>query len=55
MVPLQKAMEDDESEDTLYCKTLIPIMKQLPLKKKRLAKIKISQLPYQLEFDEDNM
>lgn len=34
---LQKAMKDDKSEDALYCKSLIPILKQLPLKKKRLA------------------
>ena len=43
-------------EDTLYCKSLIPILKGLPPKKKRLAKIKISSLLYDIEFGnvEDN-
>ena len=36
--------------DTLYCKSLIPILKGLPLKKKRLAKIKVSSLLYDIEF-----
>ena len=33
--------ESEDCEDALYCKRLAPIMKALPLKKKRLAKIKI--------------
>ena len=37
-------------EDTLYCKSLIPILNGLPLKKKRLAKTKISSLLYDIEF-----
>ena len=37
-------------EDTLYCKSLIPILKGLLLKKKRLAKIKKSSLLYDIEF-----
>ena len=44
--------ESQDCEDALYCKSLVPIMKALPLKKKRLAKIKISQLLFHLEFYE---
>ena len=42
----------DECEDTLYTRSLIPILKGMPLKKKRLAKIKISQLLYDMEFED---
>ena len=45
--------EQDYCEDSLYCKSLIPIMRQLPLKKKRLAKIKISQMLYDIEFNDE--
>ena len=41
-----------ENEDVLYCKSLVPIMKALPLRKKRAAKLKTSQLLFDLEFDE---
>ena len=44
--------ESEDCEDALYYKSLVPIMKALPLKKKRLAKIKISQLLFDLEFNE---
>ena len=44
--------ESEDCEDALYCKSLVPIMKALPLKKKRLAKIKIIQLLFDLEFNE---
>ena len=36
----------------MYCRSLIPILKELPIKKKRLGKIKISQLLFDLQFDE---
>ena len=49
---LKKVMNDSQCEDTLYRQSLVPILKTLPLKKKRIAKIKISQLLYELEFDE---
>ena len=51
----QRESEDCQCEDALYCKSLLPITKALPLKKKRLAKIEISQLLFVLEFDEDNV
>ena len=45
--------ESEDCEDALYCKSLVPIMKSFPLKKKkRLAEIKISQLLFDLEFNE---
>ena len=39
---IKKSMKQAEDEDFLYCRSLIPILKKLPTKKKRLAKIKIS-------------
>ena len=44
--------ENEDCPDALNCKSLVPTMKALSLKKKRLAKIKISQLLLDLEFDE---
>ena len=43
--------ESEDYEDALQCKNLVPTMKALPLKKKRLEKIKICQLLFDLEFD----
>ena len=50
---IKKSMEQAEDEDSLYCRSLIPILKELPTKKKRLAKIKISHLLFDLQYDED--
>ena len=47
---LKRSMELAEDEDSLYCRSLIPTLKELPTKKKHLAKIKTSQLL----FDEDS-
>ena len=41
-------------EDSLYCKSLIPVLRGLPLRKKRLAKVKISSLLYDIEFGNDS-
>ena len=49
---IKKLLTESESEDFLYCRSLVPMLKMLPLKKKRLAKIRISQLLYELQFDE---
>ena len=49
---IKKVMADNKCEDSLYCQSLVPILKLLPLRKKRQAKIKISQLLYEIEFDE---
>lgn len=43
-----------EDEDSLYCRSLIPVFRELPLKKKRLAKLKIDELLYNIEFDSEN-
>ena len=42
---------DDEA--TSFCKSLIIPMKELPTKKLRLAKIKINELLYKLEYGDD--
>ena len=49
---IKKLLTKSESEDSLYCRSLVPMLEMLPLKKKRLAKIRISQLLYELQFDE---
>eukprot|EP00112_Aurelia_sp_Birch-Aquarium-sp1_P016882 Seg3862.4 transcript_id=Seg3862.4/GoldUCD/mRNA.D3Y31 product="hypothetical protein" protein_id=Seg3862.4/GoldUCD/D3Y31 len=41
-------------EDALYCKSLIPVLRGLPLRKKTLAKVKISSLLYDIEFGNDS-
>ena len=48
---IKKLQTESESEDSLYCGSLVPMLEMLPLKKKRLAKIRISQLLYELQFD----
>ena len=50
---IKKSMEQAEDEDSVYCRNLIPILKELPTKKKRLPKIKISQLLFDLQYYED--
>ena len=49
---IKKLLTESESEDSLYCRGLVPMLKMLPMKKKRLAKIRISQLLDELQFDE---
>ena len=49
---IKKLLTESESEDPLYCRSLVPMLKMLPMKKKRLAKIRISQLLDELQFDE---
>jgi hypothetical protein len=49
----KETKEESFCEDELFCKSLIPMLKGLPLKKKRFAKIKISELLYNIEFDEE--
>lgn len=44
--------QEDDNEDSLYCRSLIPTLKKLPPRKNKLAKIKISQLLFEMEFDE---
>lgn len=49
-----KSAESSEiCEDTSFCQSLIPVLKGLPLKKKRLAKVKINSLLYDIEFSNE--
>ena len=52
-VMLKKTLEGENDEDSLYCRSLIPIMRELPKKTKRLAKIKISQLLYDMQYGDE--
>ena len=45
--------EEDFDEDFLYCRSLVPTLKRLPPRQNRIAKIKISQLLFELEFGEE--
>ena len=47
-----KKNQDDDNEDSLYCRSLVPTLQKLPPSKNKLAKIKISQLLFEMEFDE---
>ena len=48
-VPVQK---QDESADSLFCRSLIPILENLNAKKNRYARMKIQELLYEIEFDD---
>ena len=50
---IKKYVERAEDEDSLYCRSLIPILKELLTKKKHLAKTKIIQLLFDLQYDKD--
>ena len=49
-VMLKKTIEDQNDEDSLHCRSIIPMMGELPKRQKRLAEIKISQLLYDITF-----
>ena len=49
---IKKLLSESESEDSFYCRSLVPMLDMLPLKKNRLAKIRIGQLLYELQSDE---
>ena len=48
------AVSEPTDADTLFCKSLIPTLKELPAKKNRQAKLKIQQVLYDLEFEESD-
>ena len=48
---IKKIMEQTEDEDSLYCRSFIPILKKLSTEKKSLVKIKICQLLFDLQYD----
>ena len=41
---IKKLRTESESEDSLYCRSLVPMLEMLPLKKKRLAKIRLASI-----------
>ena len=43
----------DDDEDMLFCKSLVPQLKKLPARQNRLAKIKINQLLFDMEFNDE--
>ena len=47
-----KKTDQEEDEDTLFCKSLISTFRKLPPRKNKLARIKISQFLFEIEFDE---
>ena len=49
---LKNISAEDKNEDSLFCKSLIPILKDLPLQKRRYAKVKMSQLLYEIQYDD---
>ena len=48
---IKKLLTESESEDSLYCRSLVPMLEMLPQKKKRLATIRISERLSELQFD----
>ena len=48
---LQK-VETEESDYSLFCRSLIPTLEKLDARKNKIARIKLSQLLFELEFDE---
>lgn len=43
----------DNDEDMLFCKSLVPQLKKMPARQNRLAKIKINQLLFDMEFNDE--
>ena len=41
---IKKLLTESKSEDSLYCRSLVPMLEMLPLKKKRLAKIRLASI-----------
>jgi hypothetical protein len=49
---IEETNEEVTDEVSLYCKSLTPTIRALPLKKKRMAMIKIRQTLFDIEFSE---
>ena len=47
---IDETKEEATDEVSLYCKSLIPTIRALPLRKKRMAMIKIRQTLFEIEF-----
>ena len=48
-----KTPSEEPDADYLFCNSLTPVLQNLPSKKNRLAKIKIQQLLFGMEFEDD--
>ena len=46
-----KDKDHEKDEAALFCDSLVPVLRDMDKKKLRLAKLKIQQLLYELEFD----
>jgi hypothetical protein len=40
-------------DDILFCKSLVPVLKEMSARQNRLAKIKINQLLFEIEFNDE--
>ena len=52
-IKIDETKEEATDEVSLYCKSLIPTIRALPLKKKRMAMIKLRQTLFEIEFSDD--
>lgn len=50
--PSENVDNQNQDPDSLFCRSLIPILQGLPPQKNRLAKLRMQQLLYEIEFDE---
>lgn len=44
--------EEDDNEDLLFCRSLVPILREMPTKKRRLAKM--SQLLFDMQYSDED-
>ena len=51
MKKLEALDENDEDEDSLFCRSLVPTLQRLTPRQNKLAKIKIQQLLFDIEFE----
>ena len=47
---IKRSLTDENDEDYLFCRSLIPMLKEFTQSEKRRAKIKIMQLIYELQY-----
>ena len=48
----KKANPNDDDPDDLFCRSLVATLKRLSQKKNQMAKLKIQQLLFDIEYDE---
>ena len=51
--PSKSTTGEDNDEDMLFCKSLVPQLKKMPARQNRLAKIKINKLLFDMEFNDE--